>query len=57
MKKPIFGKDHKVIPETLTKETAPVFILFLESEIKRHQEDIDQTKALIEKIKKEIIND
>ena len=51
MKKPIFGKDHKVIPETLTKETAPVFILFLESEIKRHQEDIDQTTDLKKRIK------
>ena len=51
-----FDKHHKVIPSTLTKEQAPVFILFLESEIQRHQEDIDQTEELIERIKKEILN-
>jgi hypothetical protein len=51
MKKPIFDKDHKVIPETLTKESAPIFILFLDSEIQRHQEDIDQTEDLIKRIK------
>jgi len=53
MRRPIFDEDHKVIPETLTKETAPVFILFLESEIQRHQEDIDETTDLVKRIKKE----
>lgn len=51
-----FDSHHKVIPSTLDKVTAPIFILFLESEIQRHQEDVDQTIALIEKIKKEIID-
>lgn len=51
MKKPVFDKHHKVIPSTLTKETAPIFILFLTSEVLRHQEDIDQTEDLIKRIK------
>ena len=46
-----FGKDHKVIIDTLNKEEAVVFILFLESEITRHEKDIKQAKALIKKIR------
>lgn len=42
---------HKVKPESLTKEQADVFILFLESEIKRHQEDIEETTKLVWRIK------
>lgn len=44
-------KTHKVRPESLTKEQAEVFIFFLESEIKRHQEDIEETTKLIWRIK------
>lgn len=46
-----FGSDYKVIPETLTKEQAPVYILFLESEIKRHWVDIKETAKLIVRVK------
>lgn len=52
-----FDDHNKVIFSTLTKETAPLYILFLESEIRRHQVDIDDTEALIKRIKKEILND
>ncbi len=48
-----FNKQHKVIVKTLSPAEAFVFILFLKSEIIRHQDDINQAKALIGYVKKE----
>ncbi len=42
-----FDEEHKVIIHTMSKEQAEVFIVFLETEIKRHEEDIVFTKARI----------
>lgn len=53
----IFNEDHKVIVSTLTKEEAKAFIKFLASEIIRHQDDINQAKALIGLVEKTIINE
>jgi len=41
-----FDKDHKVKIETMNEAEARAFILFLDSEIKRHQEDIKQAIKL-----------
>jgi hypothetical protein len=43
--------SHKVDPRTLTKKQAPVFIVFLESEVLRHLDDVIETNKLIETIK------
>jgi hypothetical protein len=44
-------QTNKVDPDSLTIEEAKVFIVFLESEILRHFEDITQTSQLIGRIK------
>ena len=51
----IFNKDHKVIIETLNKDEAKAFIKFLESEIIRHSDDIDQALNLIKYVYKKVL--
>jgi len=51
----IFNEQHKVIVSSLTKDEARAFIKFLESEIIRHKDDINQAKSLIGLVKKEIL--
>ena len=51
----IFNEQHKVIVSSLNQDEASAFIKFLESEIIRHQDDINQAKALIGLVKKEIL--
>ena len=46
-------KTHKVDIKTLNKDEAKAFILFLESEILRHQEDIKDIDKIISKVKAE----
>ena len=50
-----FNEEHKVIINTLSRIEAKVFIKFLESEIIRHQDDIDQAKSLIGYVKNQIL--
>jgi len=45
-----FNKQHKVIINTLTKPEAIAFIKFLESEIIRHDDDIEQARVLIHEV-------
>jgi hypothetical protein len=42
---------HKVDPKTLTEIEAHAFIVFLTTEVERHQVDIDETTKLIKKIR------
>ena len=42
-----FDNENRVIIGTLTKEQALAFIKFLESEILRHQRDIEDAHKLI----------
>ena len=42
-----FNSEHKVIIQTLSRIEAKAFIKFLESEIIRHQDDIEQARKLI----------
>lgn len=51
----IFNDQHKVIVSTLNKAEAMAFVKFLESEIIRHKDDINQAKSLIGYVKKEIL--
>jgi len=44
-------QTHKVDIETLNKDEAQAFLLFLESEKLRHQEDIEDIGRLIETVK------
>ena len=53
----IFNDRHKVIISTLNKDEAMAFIKFLESEIIRHKDDINQAKGLIGLVKKEILGE
>lgn len=53
----IFNKEHKVIISTLDNAEAKAFVKFLESEIIRHQDDINQAKSLIGYINKEILGE
>ena len=50
-----FNPDYKVIINTLTRIEAKAFIKFLELEIVGHQDDINQAKALIRYVEREII--
>ena len=50
-----FNEENKVIISTLSREEASAFVKFLESEILRHQDDINQAKALIGLVRKEIL--
>ena len=43
-----FNNAHKVIIDTLSRIEAKAFIKFLESEIIRHQDDIEQARKLIQ---------
>ena len=47
----IFNDQHLVIIETLNYAEACAFIKFLESEIIRHQDDMQQARDLIELIR------
>ena len=53
----IFNEQHKVIISTLTQDEASAFIKFLESEIIRHKDDINQAKSLIGYVHKEILHE
>lgn len=46
-----FDRENKVILKSLNKTEAEAFILFLLSEIIRHQRDIEEAEALIQKVK------
>jgi len=46
-----FDEQNKVIIDTLSKVEAKAFIKFLKSEIYRHQDDIEQARRLIEKVR------
>ena len=46
-----FDDDNKVIIESLNQEQAKAFILFLESEIIRHEIDIEQAENLIKRVR------
>ena len=52
-----FNAEHKVIIGTLNKDEARAFVKFLESEIIRHQDDINQAKSLIGYVKKEVLDE
>ena len=45
-----FDETNKVIIETMNREEARAFIKFLQSEIARHQMDIDNARDLIEEV-------
>lgn len=47
-----FNDKHKVIVGTLNRAEAKAFIKFLQSEIIRHKDDIDQAKALIKYVER-----
>jgi hypothetical protein len=49
----VFDEEMKVITSTLNDSEARAFVKFLESEILRHQIDIDQAKRLISRVKAE----
>ncbi len=51
-----FNEEHKVIIKTLNKGEAVAFIKFLESEIIRHKDDINQAKSLIGYVRKEVLD-
>lgn len=48
-----FNKENKVIISTLTRIEAKAFIKFLESEIIRHQDDIELAGKLITQVERE----
>lgn len=48
----IFNSQHKVIIDSLSLNEASAFIKFLQSEIIRHWDDIQQAKDLIALVKK-----
>jgi len=52
-----FNAEHKVIIGTLNKDEARAFVKFLESEIIRHQDDINQAESLIGYVKKEVLDE
>lgn len=45
-----FSKDHKVILSSMNKTEAQAFVLFLDSEILRHAEDIKSAGELRDKV-------
>jgi len=51
----IFNAQHKVIVKTLNEAEARAFVKFLESEIIRHEDDINQAKSLIGYVRKEVL--
>jgi len=46
----IFNSQHKVIIDTLNQDEAIAFVKFLQSEIIRHEDDIQQARDLIFKV-------
>jgi len=52
-----FNRQNKVIVSTLSQDEARAFIKFLESEILRHEDDIDKAKSLIGYVEKEILKE
>ena len=52
-----FNAEHKVIIGTLNQDEARAFVKFLESEIIRHQDDINQAESLIGYVKKEVLDE
>ncbi len=46
-----FSKEAKVIINTMNKDEANAFLKFLDSEIIRHQVDIEQAKKLISDVR------
>ncbi len=48
-----FNKEHKVLIATLNHDEAEAFVKFLESEIIRHLDDIEQAEELIRIVKKD----
>jgi hypothetical protein len=46
-----FNQESKVIISTLNKDEARAFCKFLESEIIRHEDDIEQARNLISLVK------
>lgn len=52
-----FNPEHKVIINTLSRIEAKAFIKFLESEIIRHQDDINQAKHLIQTVELTVLRD
>jgi len=50
-----FDISHKVKIETMTREEASAFVKFLDSEIRRHQMDIEDAKLLKGLIKERYI--
>lgn len=46
-----FDTTHKVIIESMSTREAKAFIKFLMSEIRRHEQDIEDAKLLIVKVK------
>ena len=45
-----FDEANKVIVDTMNRDEAKAFVKFLESEILRHQQDIQQADDLIMKV-------
>lgn len=52
-----FSPEHKVKIDSMTPTEAKIFIVFLETEIIRHIDDINQAKALIGYVQKEILDE
>lgn len=50
-----FNNEHKVIINTLSRIEAKAFIKFLESEIIRHEDDIQLAQELIDTVKWEVL--
>ena len=46
-----FDVTHKVVVESMSTREAKAFIKFLRSEIRRHQQDIEEAELLIKKVK------
>jgi len=46
-----FDITHKVIIESMSTREAKAFVKFLQSEIRRHQQDIEEAGLLIQKVK------
>ena len=46
-----FSQELKVKIDTMTKEQAEIFLVFLETEIERHAWDIDNAVALKKQVK------
>lgn len=49
--------DNKVIVGTLNTAEARAFVKFLQSEIIRHEDDINQAKSLIGYVRKEVLDE